>query len=878
MTYFTQTATSNIDSYKLGHPDQFPDGTNKVYANFTPRSLRLLGTPQSYSDNLIAWVGFQVFLKDLKRVWQETFFDLPKDVAVSEFAELAAPFCGPRGFNTERLEWLHDVGYLPLEIKALPEGTLVPVGIPVLTITNTLPKAYWLPSNIETWLSSDCWKTPTAATIAYNYRKIIDYYTNVTGGNKDFVQWQGHDFSSRGMSGMIDAGKTGIGHLCFFTGTDNVTAVHTINSAYDGKNTFVGGSVPATEHATMTSRILVEVKKLEEVYYGQNIDKSEDELFAEAETIVIEQLIAEIYPSGVVSIVSDSFDFWTVITKIAPALKDKILNRIPDSFGLAKVVFRPDCYSDDTEVFTNTGWKLFSELTGNDLVAQVLDDGTYEFVTPIKYTKQYYTGNMHHFSDHFGKIDFLVTPNHRMVLSQNGTERIITAEKLGNRGNHKQKMFRSASAKNMGKQLSFIERINIAFQADGSYITDGNKIRFCFSKQRKIDRLTDMLDSNDIKYKKYFSDRGNVEFVIDIDKSMVSKDFEWVDTSNLCGNWCREFIEELSYWDSTRRSDNRFKFDTTNKLVIDKIELIAISAGYGCLLSSYIDNRKDIFSEVFTVHIMKDNTIGGQSWTNTPVFYDGYVYCVSVPSGKLMVKRNKSILVCGNSGDPVKILCGHSFATVTSIESYAEMIDVDAGGYNVVFNEEDGKYYTFESYDNGWSTEFTFNEISEAEVKGAVECLWDIFGGTTNDRGFRTLNQRVGLIYGDSITMARCEDILRQLAAKGFASDNVVFGIGSYTYQYLTRDTCGFAMKATYVEVDGEPISIFKNPKTDSGTKKSAKGLLQVVEENGTLVLKQDVTWEEEKQGLLRTVFLDGKILIDEDFATIRNRIGVIKS
>ena len=89
MTYFTQTATSNIDSYKLGHPDQFPDGTNKVYANFTPRSLRLLGTPQSYSDNLIAWVGFQVFLKDLKRVWQETFFDLPKDVAVSEFAELA---------------------------------------------------------------------------------------------------------------------------------------------------------------------------------------------------------------------------------------------------------------------------------------------------------------------------------------------------------------------------------------------------------------------------------------------------------------------------------------------------------------------------------------------------------------------------------------------------------------------------------------------------------------------------------------------------------------------------------------------------------------------------------------------------------------------
>ena len=83
-------------------------------------------------------------------------------------------------------------------------------------------------------------------------------------------------------------------------------------------------------------------------------------------------------------------------------------------------------------------------------------------------------------------------------------------------------------------------------------------------------------------------------------------------------------------------------------------------------------------------------------------------------------------------------------------------------------------------------------------------------------------------------------------------------------------------MKAKYVEVDGKPYSIFKDPKTDNGTKKSAKGLLQVVEDGGTLKTNQDVTWEEEKQSLLRTVYLDGKITVNETFADIRSRLGVI--
>jgi nicotinamide phosphoribosyltransferase len=123
----------------------------------------------------------------------------------------------------------------------------------------------------------------------------------------------------------------------------------------------------------------------------------------------------------------------------------------------------------------------------------------------------------------------------------------------------------------------------------------------------------------------------------------------------------------------------------------------------------------------------------------------------------------------------------------------------------------------------------TFTEVQATpEQKGAIQCLYETFGGTLSDKGYKTLSDRVGLIYGDSITTERCLDILQRLEAKGFASCNVVLGIGSYTYQYLTRDTLGIALKATYGVVNGVGQEMVKNPKTDSGVKKSAKGLIKV--------------------------------------------------
>ena len=146
--------------------------------------------------------------------------------------------------------------------------------------------------------------------------------------------------------------------------------------------------------------------------------------------------------------------------------------------------------------------------------------------------------------------------------------------------------------------------------------------------------------------------------------------------------------------------------------------------------------------------------------------------------------RDGKLVIRPDSGDPVKIICGDPEASPDS-----------------------------------------------PEYKGSVRVLWETFRGTLNSKGYIQLDPHIGLIYGDSITLDRCKAICEGLEANGFASTNIVFGIGSYTYQHVTRDTFGFAMKATYGVINGKPVEIYKTPKTDSGLKNSAKGLLRVNED-----------------------------------------------
>ncbi len=169
----------------------------------------------------------------------------------------------------------------------------------------------------------------------------------------------------------------------------------------------------------------------------------------------------------------------------------------------------------------------------------------------------------------------------------------------------------------------------------------------------------------------------------------------------------------------------------------------------------------------------------------------------------------------------------------------------------------------------------------ERAKKGVVELLWDTFGGTVNEQGYKVLNPSVGAIYGDAITIDRCKEICERLKSKGFASTNVVYGIGSYTYQYQTRDSLGFAMKATSVTINGEEKAIFKDPVTDDGTKKSAKGRVVVLESSTGITYcdKDGIDNGSEdafflKGDLLTTVFKDGKLVKETSLAEIRSRLN----
>lgn len=237
----------------------------------------------------------------------------------------------------------------------------------------------------------------------------------------------------------------------------------------------------------------------------------------------------------------------------------------------------------------------------------------------------------------------------------------------------------------------------------------------------------------------------------------------------------------------------------------------------------------------------------------------------------LIMNRDGTLVIRPDSGDPVKILTGYTVYhpdTVTMLTSSCQECSVIcgaiAGGFEAY--KLDGKYFDTN----------TNEEIPECEAKGLVECLWETFGGTVTEDGLKMLDSHIGAIYGDSITLERQDQIINRLIAKKFVP-TVVLGVGSYTYQYVTRDTHGFAMKATdMLLADGTHKPIFKAPKTDS-KKSSAKGLLLVyMDVGGHYRLIENVSPEEESsvENCLRTVWVDGKLIRKTTLKEIRQRIN----
>ena len=282
---------------------------------------------------------------------------------------------------------------------------------------------------------------------------------------------------------------------------------------------------------------------------------------------------------------------------------------------------------------------------------------------------------------------------------------------------------------------------------------------------------------------------------------------------------------------------------------------------------------------------------------------------------KEIIEHNGTFLVRGDSGDCVEVICGRYIINV-DIKNLDDIIkhpsrfaedfangeedDID----EIIHCMDTGKYYHFIAtpeigcergawtdtkyyYVEDWNATIEPYELTAAD-KGTVELLWEIFGGTTNSKGYKVLDSHVKAIYGDSITVQRAEEIYNRLAAKGFASCNVALGAGSFSFQCIeeddqlkpfTRDTFSSCIKATYCEIDDKPYPIFKNPK-DGGFKKSQKGCCLVYKnEFGEYVYQDELNFDEAHSGImyqndLITVFKDGKMVKEYSVDEIRNTLN----
>lgn len=486
MSQFKHNPILTSDGYKLNHHKMYMPNTTMVYSNYTCRSVSRM--PDSAKDVVV--FGVQYVFKYIDDLWKENFFSMPKEGVCKEAKEYLSSYL-MSDYSVEHFEKLHDLGYLPIEVKSLEEGTIINAGVPLFTIKNTHPDFFWITNFLETLVSTLIWKPVHSASLALAYRKILTKYVKETDENNLwFVDFQAHDFSFRGMQAPDAAIGSGMGFASIFKGSDTIPILKALDYYYNTKDTVF--SVNATEHSVMCS--------------GNK----------EGEIETFRRLLST-FPKGILSVVSDTWDLWKVLTEYMPQLKQEIIDRD------GKLVIRPD------------------------------------------------------------------------------------------------------------------------------------------------------------------------------------------------------------------------------------------------------------------------------------------------------------------SGDPVDIICG----TNTSIKVSAK----------------DSKLPAF---------------------KGLIELLWDIFGGTVNDQGYKVLDSHIGAIYGDSITLERAEQICERLKAKGFASTNIALGVGSYSMGYATRDNQGGAVKSTYVEINGEGLEIFKDPITDDGTKKSAKGLLKV---NDDLTLTDQCTWEQEATGLLKTIYKDGDFYNQTNLTTIRENI-----
>lgn len=302
----------------------YPEGIEEIYSNFTNRGSRIDGVGH------VVNFGLQGFIKKYLVDDFDRFFRTPEKQVVDEYQDMLDGVFGPGQVNSDHIQALHRLGYVPLQIKSLPEGALVPIGIPMLTIKNTHSDFAWLTNYVESVLSASLWHPSTSATIAWRTRQMINRYAEATGMPEEATDFQMHDFSLRGQSSIESAAASGAAHLLSSYGSDTIPAISYIDQYYPTKE-FILGSVPASEHSVMTSYVDVVFDE-----NGVRGDVDEVETYRELMTR---------FPSGILSIVSDTYDFFGVLRMFDPNAGNGLYELLMSRDG--KVVFRPDSGNPD---------------------------------------------------------------------------------------------------------------------------------------------------------------------------------------------------------------------------------------------------------------------------------------------------------------------------------------------------------------------------------------------------------------------------------------------------------------------------------------------------------------------------------------------------
>ena len=290
-----------IDFYKATHAEQYPQGLTRMVSYYTPRMSRLSDIDE------VTMFGLQGFIREyLIEGFNDNFFNRPEEEVMAEYERIMTYTLGKDACDVEKIRKLHKLGYLPIAIAAVPEGMRTKVGVPQIEIWNTHPDFVWVVNTIETMLSATMWHTQIAAEVGYRYRKIVDKWVEETCDSTINPRKMIGDFSMRGQHSVESATKASAAWLLSFDNTATVPAILWLEDNYNCncQNEIVGLGAISTEHSVMCSNFSVD---------GDEITQ-------------IKRLLTKIYPNNNLSMVSDSYDYWRLVTELLPQCKEEIMN------------------------------------------------------------------------------------------------------------------------------------------------------------------------------------------------------------------------------------------------------------------------------------------------------------------------------------------------------------------------------------------------------------------------------------------------------------------------------------------------------------------------------------------------------------------------